>query len=140
MVFRPWMLLLIVFLGACSTVREYPRCYLFRSPDASDVASTNKNTEVLLEGAFAVSTFGMSKDVVLIDAYPETHKELSVVWSSVGCVNLRREPPATGEMIDKWIVARCQEYLDQLVRPERINNNVSRTDVAKKFARDFTCH
>lgn len=141
MSFKLLMLIVVLStsLGGCSVVKEYPRCYLFRAPEASDILRTDRDTDALINGAFGVRAMGKGKDVVLVDATPLIHKQLSTVWSSVGCVNLRRQQPATGEIIDKWIVARCQEYIDELVRPERAGSGVSRTDVAGEFD-EFTCH
>jgi hypothetical protein len=132
----------IVCLGltaSCSTVQDYPRCYLFRAPEERDVQASNGETRELFGGTVRVIDFCLGKDAVAVRAPAAEHKKLAEIWPEFGCVNLRREHPLTAESNDKWIVARCQQYLQQLVALRDKSISDTRTDVAARHPQ-FTCH
>ena len=128
-----------VLTSACSVVREYPRCYLFREPLQSDVDAANETTAEVLKRVVGTSHFALGKDSVAVKASPDQQKRVSSVWPPLGCVNLRRSDPYTGEIIDKWIVARCQDYLGEVLARDSKKFPEPRTAVPQKYD-DFTCH
>lgn len=139
MVVRLFVLLLVGLLGACTSVREYPRCYLFRAPSAQDIEAVNRDTEKLLRDAMRFDEFSIGKDAIVVNTLEEHHRKLAGVWSANGCINLRRPPPETGEINDKWIVSRCQDYMDEMIRRYEAEPRIAKTTIADKY-RDFTCH
>lgn len=126
-------------LCSCTTVRDYPRCYLFRAPESADLSINNRDVDQLLRSAFHVRDFSIGKDTVTVNASLSLHGKLADVWASTGCVNLRRASPELGELNDKWIVASCREYLDALVRKEQSQIPEPPTSIAQRFP-NFTCH
>ncbi|SEA65788.1 hypothetical protein SAMN05216411_11741 [Nitrosospira multiformis] len=136
---RLLLLSLLGILASCVTVREYPRCYLFRAPNTMDIEVVNRDTKKLLEEALRVENFSIGKDVIVVNALAERHRNLAAVWPSNGCVNLRHPSPETGEMNDKFIVSMCQDFLDELIKRKESSPQVSRAIIAKKYP-NFTCH
>ena len=67
------------------------------------------------------------------------HRQIAEVWPEFGCVNLRRPPPYTGEIDDKWIVARCQEYLEALMKRRQLEKAELPTQIAGRY-REFICY
>jgi hypothetical protein len=135
-------LLFISFVGllaSCATVREYPRCYLFRAPNTADIEVVDRDTKKLLTEALRLDEFSVGKDAIVVNALPNRHRSLAAVWSSNGCVNLRRPSPETGEIHDKWIVSRCQDFLDDLLKRDEVVPQIPRTTIANKYP-EFTCH
>lgn len=126
-------------LASCATVRDYPRCYLFRAPNTSDIEVADRDTKRLLADAISLEEFSVGKDAIVVNALPDRHRRLATVWSSYGCVNLRRPPPEAGEIHDKWIVSRCQDFLDELLKRDEVTPQIPRTTIANKYP-DFTCH
>lgn len=126
-------------LCACASVHEYPRCYLFRTPSIVDIETADRDTRNLLRDALRLEEFSIGKDSIVVNALDERHRKLAGVWSVNGCINLRRLPPETGEIHDKWIVSRCQEYLDEMIKRNEAEPRIARTTIADKY-RDFTCH
>ena len=136
---RLFILSMAGLLGACASVREYPRCYLFRAPSVQDIEAVNRDTEKLLKEAMRLDDFSIGKDAVVVHTLDDRHRKLAGVWSVNGCINLRRPPPETGEIHDKWIVARCQEYMDEMIGRNESEPRVARTTIAGRY-QDFTCH
>lgn len=131
-------LFLLGILASCTTVRDYPRCYLFRAPNNSDVERVDKDTDELLK-ALGIDEYGTCKDLVIVNTYSAKHRKLVGVWPSSGCINLRRVRPETAAENDKWIVARCQEFLEQVVTWLDAPTPDSRTQIARAYF-EFTCH
>lgn len=126
-------------LSACASVHEYPRCYLFRTPNVQDIDTVNRDTEKLLKDAMRLDDFSIGKDAIVVNTLEYRHRELARVWSVNGCVNLRRASPESGEIHDKWIVSRCQEYMDEMMKRNAFEPRIARTTIADRY-RDFTCH
>jgi hypothetical protein len=92
-----------------------------------------------LRDALHVQDVAIGKDVVTVSAGSATHRMLITAWPSNGCVNLRREAPEVAEINDKWVVARCGEYLDALLRNQTTSVAQPPTAIAQRFS-EFTCH
>lgn len=126
-------------MAACASVQEYPRCYLFRAPDQEDIKSSNAEVEKLLRNVIHVDEFSLGKDAVGVRASRQKQQELSKIWPEYGCVNLRKPPPAVGEIIDKWVVARCHELIQETLSERNKAAPVQPTKIAEKY-KEFTCH
>ena len=133
------LIALSILTAGCSVVREYPRCYLFREPLQSDIDAANATTAEVLRRVVGTSRFALGKDSVAVKATPAQQKRVSSIWPPFGCVNLRRSDPYTGEIIDKWIVARCQDFLGEVLAREPRKLPEPRTTIPQKYD-DFTCH
>jgi hypothetical protein len=133
------LIIACILLPSCVSVKDYPRCFLFRSPQPGDVAEADRSARLLFDQTLHVRRYSLSKDWVSVKADLHTQMGVRTVWPEIGCVNLRREPPFTGEIHDKWIVARCQEYLEQMVAREKSQPPDSRSAIADRF-KEFTCH
>lgn len=86
-----------------------------------------------------LKNFSINRDAITVNTFESKHRKLTGVWPTNGCINLRRPLPETGEINDKWVVARCQEYLSELIRRNETVPRIARTTVAGRY-RDFTCH
>lgn len=131
----------VVLLMGCATVREYPRCYLFRGPAQADVAAANVSASEVLAKLVSPDEFTVTKDGAIVTATNVVHREVGKAWPSTGCVNLRRTPPETAATIDKWIVAACQDYLEELARRQEDEaTKRPRTDIVRRYQDTFICH
>jgi len=110
---------------------------LFRSPTAVDAAQADSETKRLLTEALQIDQYAITKDAVTIVAFPWQHSSLNNVWPENGCVNLRHPAPETGDINDKWVVARCQDYLEQVILRHSNDPPKLRTDIAGAF-NEFT--
>lgn len=126
---------------ACTTVQEYPRCFLFRPPTDQEVTQLNERDRDLLTDVFSAEEAWAGRDSVYARASPQNQSNISEVWARSGCVNMRREPPFGSEIIDKWIVARCQEFLAEYVENNDRNEEerVPPTEIAARYD-EFVCH
>jgi len=93
----------------------------------------------MLKDILQIHEFWIGKDAVVVKTTNEHHRELAQVWPEIGCINLRRLAPETGEINDKWIVSRCQDYIEEILKRDDSTNKVPRTEIAAKYP-DFTCH
>ena len=48
---RLLLISMVGLLASCATVREYPRCYLFRAPNTADIELADRDTKKLLSEA-----------------------------------------------------------------------------------------
>jgi len=130
---------LVACVAACTTVREYPRCYLLRAPTDADVLAANNDARGILEGVVRTADYSFSKDVVAVRATPIEQERLAEIWPEYGCLNLRRNAPLTADMADKYTVALCQQYLRELVSSDDSETPDRRTQIATKY-RILTCN
>jgi len=129
----------LMALAGCATTREYPRCYLFRAPSQEELAVANDAIEGLFQKIVRAERFSLAKDWAVLETTSNKHSSVRRLWPEVGCVNLRREEPYNSEPNDKWIVARCQEYLGSLLSRKSVKPPERPTEVAARF-NEFACH
>ncbi|MES2826280.1 MAG: hypothetical protein V4732_21985 [Pseudomonadota bacterium] len=89
--------------------------------------------------ALKIKKFAVAKDVVTVESRSDLQFKLEGIWPAYGCVNLRHPPPETGDINDKWVVARCQDFLDEVLKRNSLSKEVPRTNIAGKYV-EFTCH
>lgn len=128
-----------ISLCGCMTTREYPRCYLFRAPSPQEIASANEATGAVFTRIARTDRFTLAKDWAVLEATSARHRSMRKLWPELGCVNLRREPPYNSEPNDKWVVARCQEYLESVLDRTSTKAPTRPTEIAAKFD-EFACH
>jgi len=124
---------------SCTHVREYPKCYLFKKPNSGDVSNSNKEISRAIRDTIKTKEIGHTKDSLIVRASSVEHLQLKNIWPAIGCINLRRNPPLTGTINDKWVVARCQEYLADMLNRDKENPPRKRTDVAAAYD-EFIAH
>jgi hypothetical protein len=131
--------IMVALLAGCAITVDYPRCYLFRAPDDTDIARVDQETGKAIAGTFRTLSHAVTRDVVAIKAPRWEQAHIRQAWPGLGCVNLRREPPLNAEIVDKWIVQRCQDYVAALLQRAVDRKAVARTSVAEGYT-DFICH
>ena len=119
---------------SCATTEVYPRCYLFREPEAADIAMVQQESLALLDRAVVTRRYSLGKDVVTVTAGPQSHERLRRSWPANACVNLRHPPPNNGEIGDKVTIALCQDYIAEIISMPA----VAPVQVAAKHNK-FTC-
>jgi hypothetical protein len=129
----------LLALGGCATTADYPRCYLFRAPDDTDIARVDHETSQVITRAFRPRAYAATRDAVVIEAAPSMQGKIRRAWPAFGCVNLRRPPPWSADIVDKWVVQRCQDYLAKLLQRVDDEDSATRADVASQYY-DITCH
>ena len=134
----PWLMFLFL-LSSCSTVQEYPRCFLFRAPTDKELSAINTRDNKLLADIFSTEKAWTGRDSVYAKALPYQQNNIKNIWHTSGCINMRRSEPLNSEIIDKWIVARCHEYLAEYVANNQNDFPVKPSKIAAKYD-EFICH